>query len=98
MYLSLPGKYNNSRVKVVLAQYSVLRNHGIRLRLFLFQLFARKVSDYKPTYEQATDGAYKLIKDPVITPDQKLTLQKETHVCVEKWDNLNDKINRRGER
>ena len=86
MYLSLPGKYNNSRVKVVLAQYSVLRNDGIRLRLSLFQLFARKVSDYKPTYEQATDGAYELIKEPVITRTRSWRYRKRrTCATVVGW-------------
>ena len=54
--------------------------------------------DYEPTLNSATGDAYEHIKDPAITPDEKLTLQTEAHDCEERWDGLNDKIKLRVDR
>ena len=57
-----------------------------------------RVPDYEPTFKDATDGAYQVIKDPVIPPGEKIALQTELNDCEDRWDDLNDKINERVDR
>ena len=56
------------------------------------QDLAKRVADYEPTFNGATDGAYQLIKDPFIAPDKKMRLQAEARECEDQWDDLNDKM------
>ena len=70
----------------------------VKLAYNIFQQFSKRVSDYEPKYIGATKDVYKLIKDPVITPDDKLALQTEAQDCEERWDSLNDKIRLRVDR
>ena len=57
-----------------------------------------RVADYEPTVKDATDGAYQLIKDPVIPPGEKMALQTELNDREDRWDDLNNKINERVDR
>ena len=57
-----------------------------------------RVADYEPTFKDATDGAYQVIKDPVIPSGEKMALQTELNDCEDRWDDLNDKINERVDR
>ena len=57
-----------------------------------------RVADYEPTFKDATDGAYQVIKDPVIPPGEKMALQTELNDCEDRWDDLSDKINERVDR
>ena len=71
---------------------------GVSNKFRVFQVFSKIVMDYEPTYSSATGDVYDLMKDPVITPKEKLTLQAEAHDCEDRWDALNDKVKLRVDR
>ena len=57
-----------------------------------------RVADYEPTFKDATDGAYQVIKDPVIPTGEKMALQTELNDREDRWDDLNNTINERVDR
>ena len=61
-------------------------------------MFSKIITDYEPTFISAAREAYGLMKDPVITPEEKLTLQTEAHDCEEGWDALNNNVKLRVDR
>ena len=53
---------------------------------------AKRIADYEPTFKEATSNVYAVMANPLINPDEKMTLQTEVEDYEDRWDDLNDKM------